>query len=243
MAPDLPYFVMLKPTGDRWYASLLSGISSHGFTQILTVGLPLALVLAGFMAFVDRPVRWALPESWVPQRSALRTRPPTRAHLVLWTFHSLLIGLLTHLVWDSFTHSSGWVVQQFPFLSQEPFAGIPIFRLLQHGSSLAGLAILVLWYRRQAWTARACGRENRPKNQRMRIVLLVLACVVPAAAAAVLGRAATPVVEDAASAELFLQVVILRGGAALIAALAVYGVAWHACAVIRKLQNTATSRV
>ncbi|MDQ0094694.1 hypothetical protein J2T21_002587 [Paeniglutamicibacter psychrophenolicus] len=243
MAPDLPYFIMAKPSNDGWFASLLSGISSHGFTQILTIGLPLALVLAGFMAFVDRPMRWALPESWIPVQRAFAGRPPSRAHLVLWTFHSLLIGLLTHLVWDSFTHSTGWVVLQFPVLSIEPLAGIPVYRILQHCSSLAGLALLALWYRKQPRTSYACGMDSMDQSRKARTMLLVLVCVVPAAAAAFLGLGATPAVEDAASAELFLQIMILRGGTALLGALAVYGLAWHAVALHRRLHNPVTTHV
>ncbi len=244
MAPDLPYFAMVPPTYGGSYAALFNGISSHEFTHILTVGMPLALVLFGFLSFLEKPLGWALPKSWLPDISALGVRPPTKAHVVLWTFHSLLLGLLTHLVWDSFTHSSGWVVQQFPLLTLEPVVGIPLFRLLQHGSSLAGLAILALWYRGRQRTSGTFGKVAVSKERKVRTMLLALVLVVPSAAAAGLGLGlgATPIVEDAASAELFLQGMILRVGAALIVALTVYGFAWHAAAMIRKVRTAATAR-
>ncbi|MFI8412920.1 hypothetical protein ACIGB6_10625 [Paeniglutamicibacter gangotriensis] len=80
-----------------------------------------------------------------------------------------------------------------------------------------------------------------PRNART--MLLSLVVIVPAVAAAILGRGATPVIEDALSTELFLQIMILRGGAALIASLAIYGLLWHTVVMIRKFQATPMARV
>lgn len=242
MAPDLPYFLQVLRSEHDWNAALLNGISSHQFAHMLTVGMPLALVLFGFLSLIKGPIRWALPESWFPDQSGLRMRPPTGGHMALWTFHSLLIGLLTHLVWDSFTHASGWVVLHVPSLSNEPVAGIPIFRLLQHGSSLAGMSILALWYIKMRRRSHRNVKTEVIEPRNARTMLLSLVVVVPAVAAALLGRGATPVIEDALSAELFLQVIILRGGAALIASLAIYGLLWHTLVMIRKFQATPMAR-
>lgn len=243
MAPDLPYFALVRPANNDWYTALLSGINSHEFTQILTVGLPLALALAGFLSFVAKPLRWALPDSWVPDRSTLLLRPPTRVHLVLWTFHCLLLGLLTHLVWDSFTHSTGWFVQHVPVLSLAPVAGMPIYRVIQHVSTLAGLTILVLWYLKRRGDSDINETAVISRTQKRRVTLLALILTVPAAASALVGLGAAPVIEDAASAEVFLQVMTLRGGAALLVALAVYSIAWHAGYMVRKFHTMATARL
>jgi hypothetical protein len=242
MAPDLPYFVPVRPFSGGWFASLLSGVASHEFTQILTVGLPLALALAGYLAFVAKPLRWSLPEAWVPDRSALLLRPPSRVHLVLWTFHSLLIGLLTHLLWDSFTHSTGWFVQHLPALSLAPVAGMPIYRIIQHLSTLAGLSVLVLWYVKRRQASTTYERIEVHRARKARAILLALILLVPAASAAFLGLGVAPVIEDAGSAEVFLQVMILRGGTALLAALAIYSLAWHTGSLVRNLHTGATTR-
>ena len=59
---------------------------------------------------------------------------------------ALIIGASTHIVWDAFTHGSGWVVQQLPLL-QLPLLQIAgrtlhVFNLLQHGSTVVGLSAL-----------------------------------------------------------------------------------------------------
>ena len=242
MAPDVPYFAMVSSTSGAWYAPMLNGANSHDFSQILTVGLPLALVLAGFLWLVVKPLRWALPDSWVPDKPALKGRPPTSARVALWTFYSLMLGLLTHLAWDSFTHSYGWVVERMPLLASEPFAGIAVYRLLQHGSTLAGLVFIVIWYLKRQKASGHRGKTGERVGRKMRTVLLALFLVVPATAAAVLGLGSKPAMEDAATAGSFLWIVITRGGAALVVALAAYALVWHAVSVIRRLRVIARSR-
>lgn len=138
MAPDLPYFLIVKPSSAGWLSALLSGIQSHQFTRMLSVGLPLALVLAAFLWVLDRPIRWALPAPWFPEQEQPRTPSPIWALPALWTFLSLLIGLLTRLIWDSFTHSTGWVVRHVSMLALEPVPDLPLFRILQHASTWRG---------------------------------------------------------------------------------------------------------
>lgn len=242
MAPDVPYFAMVSSTSNAWYAPMLNGANSHDFSQILSVGLPLALVLAGFLWFVVKPLRWALPDSWVPDKPSLKGRPPTSARVALWTFYSLMLGLLTHLAWDSLTHSYGWVVERVPLLASEPFAGIAVYRLLQHGSTLAGLVVIALWYLKRLKASGHRAKTGEPTGQKVRTILLALFLLVPAVTAAALGLGSMPVMEDPASAGSFLWVVITRGGAALFVALMSYALAWHAVAVVRMLGTKAKSR-
>jgi hypothetical protein len=54
---------------------------------------------------------------------------------------SILLGALSHLIWDSFTHEHGYFIQSIPFLSKkiELFGNkILIFKILQHSSTLIG---------------------------------------------------------------------------------------------------------
>ena len=147
--PGCPLLPQGPLTSGSWYEPLVNGSNSHDLAQILTVGFPLALLLAAVLWLVSKPVRWAVPDAWVPAKEATRGRRPSSARIALWTFYSLILGLVTHIVWDSFTHSYGWMVQQVPFLAAQPIAGVPIYRILQHGSTLAGLVILALWYRKR----------------------------------------------------------------------------------------------
>ena len=61
---------------------------------------------------------------------------------------SLVIGALTHIVWDFFTHQSG--LPQFIHWMDVPLTvidgyNIMPYRVLQHFSSLFGLALLMFW--------------------------------------------------------------------------------------------------
>ncbi|WP_416379773.1 MULTISPECIES: DUF4184 family protein [unclassified Gilliamella] len=56
-----------------------------------------------------------------------------------------LIGALSHLDLDSFTHLTGFFVQHLPFLQQTlslKNTNIPTYQLLQHGSILVGLSLI-----------------------------------------------------------------------------------------------------
>src|SRR5690606_5057402 len=54
---------------------------------------------------------------------------------------SIVIGVISHLLWDAFTHKSGYFVTMFDVLqnSIELFnANIPLYKILQHLSSVIG---------------------------------------------------------------------------------------------------------
>ena len=58
---------------------------------------------------------------------------------------SFLIGILSHLIWDAFTHHDGYFVTLFPMLSMDVgWAGLqlPAYFALQIGFSIAGLYIV-----------------------------------------------------------------------------------------------------
>src|SRR3546814_2343462 len=57
---------------------------------------------------------------------------------------SLAIGVLTHIVWDLFTHAGRGGVDLLPGLA-ERWGPVPGSTWLQHGSSLLGLVVLGVW--------------------------------------------------------------------------------------------------
>jgi hypothetical protein len=69
----------------------------------------------------------------------------------VWLAASLLLGVLSHILWDEFTHDGRLGMQLLPALAEQwgPLQG---FKWLQHGSSAVGLLIIgiwaVLWLRR-----------------------------------------------------------------------------------------------
>lgn len=56
---------------------------------------------------------------------------------------SILLGAASHIVWDSFTHQTGFVVRQFDGLEQTHFYSLPLYKWLQYFSSAGGLAVVV----------------------------------------------------------------------------------------------------
>ncbi|MEU0688563.1 DUF4184 family protein [Streptomyces uncialis] len=78
-----------------------------------------------------------------------------------WLLLSALIGVVTHLLWDSFTHLDGYVVTRVAFLRESGPGGTTVARLLQHLSTVTGLALVAvhLWRRRGHEGGRR-GRED-----------------------------------------------------------------------------------
>jgi hypothetical protein len=151
MSPDLPLFVRGLP--------LHYGLT-HSIAW-LPATLVIALALLVVWRCILRPATRELTPMWLARRlppewdagpaaSAGETfgiggdpaRPSGRSILLLVV--SLVIGILSHIVWDLFTHEDRWGVEALPVLDEQwgPLRG---FTWLQHGSSALGLAILAVW--------------------------------------------------------------------------------------------------
>jgi hypothetical protein len=97
---------------------------------------------------------------------------------------SIGLGVATHLVWDSFTHSDTFMLRHVRWLRKwiyVPFIGdMPLHSVLQYGSSIAGLLALGLWvwlwYRRTA--AVESPSTSRPRSRfTLAVAMLLLAGV------------------------------------------------------------------
>lgn len=167
MAPDLPLFVRGMP--------LHYGVTHSLAWLPLTVAVALLLLL--IWRCILRPAvrelspRWLagrLPAEWDRGAAAsLRetfvdageaARPAWRGILLL--LASLALGVISHVVWDLFTHEGRWGVQVLPLL-EEQWGPFPGFRWLQHGSSVLGLAILAAWAAR--WLSRRRPEPSTPR--------------------------------------------------------------------------------
>jgi hypothetical protein len=117
-------------------------------------------VLWIFEHIVKLPVISLAPDRhrqrWIRFAKPFRWTPLSRFALII---ASLLLGTLTHLVWDAFTHESGAVIRNMPDLRDaEPLLEFgshrPLYNVLQHGSSLVGMGILVvaywIWFKKTA---------------------------------------------------------------------------------------------
>lgn len=133
MVPDLPYFL---PLG-------IPRTLTHSLVGSVTVDLAMGLLAFAVWRFVlraplrDFGPRW-LRERWHPDAGAGVIR--TIALLVL----SLLVGIATHQVWDSFTHPDGWVVLRVAFLRGE-LGSSPVWHWAQYASGAFGLLVILIW--------------------------------------------------------------------------------------------------
>ncbi len=155
MAPDFEYFFRMS----------LDDRSGHTWTGTFLLTLPLALLtLWLFHTFVKLPFVSFLPEGvqrrLLPRLGEFRFRGASRFALIV---VSLLVGIATHLTWDSFTHSDTWPYQNWPVL-REPmkvmFLGSrPVCRVLQHGSTVLGIGALLIWsvFPKKGTPCQSCG--------------------------------------------------------------------------------------
>jgi len=139
MAPDFEYFIRLKPMS----------MGGHAIVGMFLLNLPLCLLLAVlYLNVLEDGLIQLLPEfiakKW-PRfgRSVKSYAIAEWINFIFWT----LVGMLTHITWDAFTHSTGMGVQLLPVLNSVIQMGpleAPVYKFLQHGSTLIGLSALTI---------------------------------------------------------------------------------------------------
>jgi hypothetical protein len=183
MVPDFEYFLRFAPEGGF----------GHTLPGVFVFDLPVAFIaLWLFHAYAKEPLYTWLPES-VRRRirlgpAALPVRNIAQFTLVLL---SILIGVATHILWDSFTHRGFWPYRHWQFLHRTvllPVLGMTEYlRVLQHASTLFGFVVLLLWFRH--WyrrTAPLQGETAPYPRQHPRTALYVI-CIVALLAAVLSG--------------------------------------------------------
>ena len=144
----------------------------HSFTIDLALGYAL---LAGLVV-LQRPLTALL--SARAHALCLRALLPFRRPIE-WAFAApaILLGVWTHLLWDSFTHTDGWMVHRVEILSAPlvlgPYNGT-VCHALQYLSSAVGLCVLVLWYGRLP-TPAGTFSPGAPRSTSGPVLLLVTA--------------------------------------------------------------------
>lgn len=138
--PDFEYFLRLQPNSH--FGHTLLGL----FVFCLPVGW---LTLWLFDRFGRRGIQTLLPADW-----ALPPPAPS-IHSATNLSAALLLGAASHLVWDAFTHRTGFGVAWLPTLAAPLSIGplsVPWYKVLQHGSTVAGMLVFVALA--GAWAAR-----------------------------------------------------------------------------------------
>jgi hypothetical protein len=141
-APDFEHLLRMRD----------AGAFSHTLPGVFLFDLPVVFIFLWFFhTYVKEPLWAALPAS---ARSRIDLGPRsfsirTPSHFLLLVV-SILLGIGTHLLWDSFTHTDYWPYRHVPLLRvylDLPILGPrPVWALLQNASSILGLLVIVVWW-------------------------------------------------------------------------------------------------
>ncbi len=142
VAPDLPYYAPMRYSGFLVH-------ETHTLRGSWSIDLALGLALLTCLFVLRRPLTVLLSARC--RALCLRALEPYARRPLEWLLApvAILVGVWTHLLWDSFTHGDGWMVRRIDALSQVvtigPYTG-QVCHLLQYLSSVVGLAIMAVWY-------------------------------------------------------------------------------------------------
>jgi Domain of unknown function (DUF4184) len=133
----------------RVFFTDLSRVETHSAVALITFCLPVGMVTYWvFQGLVRTAVLEVLPEGpyarWRPLAA------PANIHSIrqwLLAACGILVGALSHLLWDAFTHAGGRGVRMFPVLDDSiieiGWRHVPAMYALQDLGSLFGLAAVV----------------------------------------------------------------------------------------------------
>lgn len=183
LAPDLEYFLEFTP--NTRFGHTLPGV----FVSDLPVGFA---VLWLFHRYAKEPLAACLPAK---ARQCLQLGPKSlsidsasRLGMILF---SILVGILTHIGWDSFTHNGYWLYDHWHFLKETItlplFGPRPWYGIFQYISSLLGLLIILLWCIH--WYRNTPPLHSQPDRRFVNGDRIALACAFAIAVAIALIRA------------------------------------------------------
>lgn len=138
LAPDFAYFL---PFG-------LERVSTHDLQGILLFCWPVGLAVWLFYIYVlERPTIELLPEAWrtrvTPSDRNITFKMLARGSI------AVIVGAITHVLWDAFTHGGTFVTNAFPAFHNALFEyrgrTVRVYFVLQILSSIVGLFALWLW--------------------------------------------------------------------------------------------------
>jgi Domain of unknown function (DUF4184) len=186
IAPDLPSFLPLG-VGHQHTHLWTSIIWPDGAIALGVLLAWWALLRPGLAPLWPAAEARASVPGWRPGLVAAR-RPAVFAWC-LWLMASVLVGLVTHLAWDSFTHFDGDVVLHWPQL-REQIRGHALYDWLQAFSSVGGMLVVgiylaVQWRRTPPARAVSGAAESRPLSRLARVVVVVAILLVTLITAAV----------------------------------------------------------
>ncbi|RJG03683.1 DUF4184 family protein [Noviherbaspirillum sedimenti] len=173
MAPDFQNFLPFDV--DR--------SDSHSLAGMFWFCLPLGMLLyLAFHLLLKKPLCELLPPAVAARLAVTRPAPLLPSVSGQRILLSLLLGIVTHLAWDAFTHYGFLSVFILPFLSTHLFSvgsyHVYPYKLLQHASTVGG--VLLLWHWTRCWLRQAAMPQQLPpttlaSRNRLTIIGILLA--------------------------------------------------------------------
>ena len=146
ITPDFEYFLTMKATG-RF---------SHSLAGAFAFCLPVAFASVYiFHAVIKRPLISNLPTYFQSRLKDLLDFDFLKSFRrnSIGYIACLLVGIFSHISWDSFTHLNAYFVDRFSELNK-PIESVllppwPLYRFLQHSSSVIGALVIAYFFHRQ----------------------------------------------------------------------------------------------
>ncbi|WP_221356619.1 DUF4184 family protein [Streptomyces beigongshangae] len=140
-APDMTYYAAsVLPEAMEF------GEFTHSFTGVFTFDVLVAWALVGAWLVLREPLVALLPRNRQGRIGALlrcgAPRARLRPSLALRWYVSAVLGVLSHVVWDAFTHHDRWGSRVLPVLERD-FAGSPGYWYAQYGGSAVAAVVIV----------------------------------------------------------------------------------------------------
>ncbi len=138
LTPDFEYFLRMRIKSEY----------GHSLIGCLWFDLPLGLILCfAFHQIIKKPLIDNLPKFIQKRLQEIRNFNWLKYFKNNWliVYLSIIIGAYSHIFWDSFTHPNKFFVNYFG-LEKELFLGLPIYKILQHFSTILGALIIVMYF-------------------------------------------------------------------------------------------------
>ncbi|WUJ68931.1 DUF4184 family protein [Kribbella soli] len=220
VAPDLLYVDPIYRFATQYISGNFTLTLTHEFTSALWLDPLLALLMLGICNLVLRRPLTAL----APAALAARLPAAPASRVLFWTVVSAILGAVTHVVWDSFTHGDGYFVRHFPGVFRAAVTPAwDVNRILQYVSTLGGCLVLAIWLYR--WYRRTPPSVT-PRDlvaPWLRYTVVAFGVLMAAAGAIVEIRRADGDLSGETAVRLALSGLVSGG----LAALASYVVVWH----------------
>lgn len=138
LSPDFEYFLRMKVKSHH----------SHTYLGLFYFDLPASIIICVVFQLIIKKILVSNLPDYFRKRIKLNMEVIDFKYLInnrLKIIASILIGALTHIVWDDFTHSKALFVELIPVLKLNWF-GVPIYRWCQHLSSVLGITICFYYF-------------------------------------------------------------------------------------------------